>query len=236
VAGDLRFCQLEPGLDCLWVSSQTSGSLSQRIRIVKQIVALAAAMFFIIPALAETEDHAYLTFDSKDRLIVSGPFSVRIPKPKGARAAGPVHSNPRFMREQLRLSKAGYFVEDRFVVVEVETTNAGAGTISYDHLPTIELAGQDFHTRSACVGISQEELDAGDDPLLEFVQAQGFELRPAVYARQLLIATDDGGGEGVILYARRVNDCAEVTEAFEKEFDGQFDRFIQSIRDVNPKS
>jgi hypothetical protein len=133
------------------------------------------------------------------------------------------------------LSKAGFFVEDRFIVVEVETTDAGAGTLSYDHLPTIELAGQDFHTRSACVVISQQELDAGDDPLLEFVQAQGFDLQPAIFARQLLITTDDGSGEGVILYARRVDDCGDVTAEFEQEFDGQFDRFIQSIRDANPK-
>jgi hypothetical protein len=202
---------------------------------VQKIVTLAFAMLFAGPSFADAIDHEYLTFDSRDRLIVSGPFSVRIPKPKGSRMAGPVHSNPRFMREQLRLSKAGYFVDDRFVVVEVETTDAGAGTLSYDHLPTIELAGQDFHTRSACIEISQEELDVGDDPLLEFVEAQGFDLQPAVYARQLLITTEDGSGEGVILYARRVSDCGEVTPEFEQEFDGQFDRFIQSIRDVNPK-
>jgi hypothetical protein len=202
---------------------------------VNKIVTLAATMLFVFSASAETVDHAYLEFDSRDRLIVSGPFNVRIPKPKGARAAGPVHSNPRFLREQLRLSKAGYFVDDRFVVVEVETTDAGAGTLSYAHLPTIELAGQAFHTRTACVAISQAELDAGDDPLLEFVEAQGFDLQPAVYARQLLITTDDGSGEGIILYARRVNDCGDVTVEFEQEFDGQFERFIKSIRDANPK-
>jgi hypothetical protein len=202
---------------------------------VNKFVTLALAVLFAFSAMAASEDHAYLTFDSKDRLIVSGPFNVRIPKPKEARTAGPVHSNPRFMREQLRLSKAGYFVDDRFVVVEVETTDAGAGTLSYDHLPTIELAGQNFHTRTACVEISQAELDAGDDPLLEFVQAQNFELQPAVYVRQLLITTEDGSGEGVILYARRVNDCGDVTPEFEQEFDGQFERFIKSIRDANPK-
>jgi hypothetical protein len=202
---------------------------------VNKIVTLAAAMLFVSVAFADDADHAYLEFDSRDRLIVSGPFNVIIPKPDGARPAGPVHSNPRFMREQLRLSKAGYFVDDRFVVVEVETTDAGAGTLSYAHLPTIELAGQAFHTRTACVEISQAELDVGDDPLLEFVEAQGFDLRPAVYARQLLITTEDGSGEGVILYARRVNDCGDVTPKFEQEFDGQFDRFIKSIQDANPK-
>jgi hypothetical protein len=70
--------------------------------------------------------------------------------------------------------------------------------------------------------------------LLEFVQAQNFELQPAVYVRQLLITTEDGSGEGVILYARRVNDCGDVTPEFEQEFDGQFERFIKSIRDANP--
>jgi hypothetical protein len=208
--------------------------LSQSTYAVKIIVTLALAALFSGSVLADDQDHAYLTFDARDRLIVSGPFNVKIPKPKDARTAGPIHSNPRFMREQLRLSKAGYFVDDRFVVVELETTDAGAGTLSYDHLPTIELAGEQFHTRAACVEISQDELDAGDDPLLEFVEAQGFDLQPAVYARQLLITTDDGSGEGVILFARRVSDCGAVTPEFEEEFDGQFERFIASIRNANP--
>lgn len=202
---------------------------------MNKIVTLAAAMLVVSGVFADNADHAYLEFDATGRLIVSGPFNVIIPKPKGSRSAGPVHSNPRFMREQLRLSKAGYFVDDRFVVVEVETTDAGPGTLSYASLPTIELAGQEFHTRSACVEITEAELDAGDDPLLEFVQAQDFELQPAVYARQLLIATDDGSGEGIILYARRVNDCEAVTADFVAEFNGQFERFIQSIQDANPK-
>jgi hypothetical protein len=198
-------------------------------------VTLAIAMLIVSVAHAADIDHAYLEFDKRDRLVVSGPFSVIIPKPEGSRPAGPVHSNPRFMREQLRLSKAGYFVDDRFVVVEVETTDAGPGTLSYASLPTIELAGQEFHTRSACVEIDQAELDAGDDPLLEFVQAQGFVLQPAIYARQLMITTDDGGGEGIILYARRVGDCGEVSADFAAEFDAQFERFIASIREANPR-
>lgn len=201
---------------------------------MKKRVMLASAILLTSTVLAGDSGHEYLAFDDQDQLVVSGPFEVSIPTPEGARKAEPVHSQSRFMREQLRTSKAGFFVDDRFVVIEIETTDAPPGTLTYPRLPIIEMAGHEFHTRAGCLEFTQEDLDTDDDPLIEFIERQGFDLMPAVHARQLFVTTDDGTGEGIILFARRIEDCSALSQEFEEDFDNQFERFIASIQQANP--
>ena len=196
-------------------------------------VRIAAVGLGFLLSMSAGADHGYLAFNEDGSLVVSGPFSVAIPRPGEARPAGPVHSHLQFMAENLQNSKAGYFVEDRFVVVEVETTDAPAGTLDYSALQLIELAGQEFRTRAACLEISQEAADAEDDPLLKFITDQGFNVVPAVMGQQLFVTTEDGTAEGIILFGKRTLDCDEITEERQQEFTGQFERFIQSIRDAN---
>jgi hypothetical protein len=139
-----------------------------------------------------------------------------------------------FMGEDLKVSMAGYFADDQLVIVQVETTNAPAGTLSNENLPIIELAGREFRARTTCVDISQEELDADDDPLFEFVEQYAVQIVPAVQALQLFVTADDGTAEGVILYVRNVpGGCGALTPEFEAEFKGAFERFIESIRSAN---
>ena len=97
-----------------------------------------------------------------------------------------------------------------------------------------ELAGREFRARNVCIDISQEELDADEDSLFEFTERQNVQLVPAVKAVQLFVTTDDGTGEGVILYVRNVpNGCDSLTPEFEEEFHAAFERFIESIRSAN---
>ena len=196
-------------------------------------VRIFAALAGCLATLTAWSDHAFLNFDDNGSLVVSGPFSVTIPRPGDARTAGPVHTHLKFMGENLENSKAGYFVDDRFVVIEIETTDAPAGTLSYEGLQAIDLAGQEFRTRAACLEISQEAVDSADDPLLNFVADQGFNLVPAIFGQQLFVTAEDGTAEGVILYGKRVDDCDAISEERQQEFTGQFERFIQSIRDAN---
>ena len=57
---------------------------------------------------------------------------------------------------------------------------------------------------------------------------------PAVQTVQLFVTTDDGTGEGVILYVRNVpRGCEALTPEFESEFMGAFEGFIESIRSAN---
>jgi hypothetical protein len=52
-----------------------------------------------------------------------------------------------------------------------------------------------------------------------------------VHAVQLMVLTDDSKGQGTILFMRNVpRGCEAVTEEFEKEFHGAFERFVESIR------
>jgi hypothetical protein len=167
-------------------------------------------------------------------MVISGPFDAIIPKPEGARIGGPENSTPSFLDEDLKVSRAGYFADDQFVMVQVETTNAAPGTLTNKNLPVYELAGEEFRARTACLDISQEELDMDDDALFEFIESQNVQIVPAVQGVQLFVVTEDGTGEGIILYLRNVpGGCDSVSPEFKAEFDAAFERFIASIRDAN---
>ena len=167
-------------------------------------------------------------------MVLSGPFDVVIPKPGKARLGPVVNTSPSFLDEELKVSKAGYFGDDQFVMVKVETTNAGAGTLSNKNLPLYELAGQDFRARTACIDISQADLDSDDDALFEYIETQDVQIVPAVQAIQLFVTNDDGSAEGIILYMRHYADgCDAMTTDFEDKFKADFEGFIQSIRDAN---
>ena len=200
-----------------------------RIMIVTAAVVLAG---FIAPEAFA--DNGYISFDDNGNMVISGPFDAIIPKPEGARTGGPVNSTPSFLDEDLKVSRAGYFADDQFVMVQVETTNAAPGTLTNKNLPVIELAGEEFRARTACLDISQEELDMDDDPLFEFIEDQNVQIVPAVQGVQLFVVTEDGTGEGIILFLRNVpGGCDSVSPEFKAAFDGAFERFIGSIRDAN---
>jgi len=201
---------------------------------VKKMTTTAAAVLACIFSTVVFAEHAYIEFDGKGNMVVSGPFDAIIPKPKGAKTGGPEHSTPSFLDEDLKVSMAGYFGEDQFVMVQIETTNAPSGTLTNKNLPVYELAGRDFRARTACIDISQEELDMDDDPVFEFIEGQNVQIVPAVQAVQLFVTTDDGTGEGKILYMRNApGGCAAMSEEFKTEFNGAFERFIESIREAN---
>jgi len=201
------------------------------VKTMKMISFGALALFIASAALAE---HAYIDYDADGNMVLSGPFETIIPKPEGARMGGPEHSKLSFMGEDLKVSMAGYFADDQFVIVQVETTNAAAGTLSNENLEIYELAGREFRARTLCIDISQEELDADDNPLFEFTESQNVQIVPSVQAVQLFVTTDDGTGEGVILFVRNVADgCDTITPEFEAEFHSAFERFIESIRSAN---
>ncbi len=194
----------------------------------------AAAVSFLLVAATAFADHAYISYDADENMVISGPFNAVIPKPEGARVGDPEHSTRSFLAEELKISRAGYFADDQFVLVQVETTNAASGTLTNKNLPVYEIAGREFRARETCIDISQQELDADDDPLFEYVESQNVQIVPAVNAVQLVVVTDDGTGEGAIVYMRNVpGGCGALTPEFEAEFDGAFGRFIESIQSAN---
>jgi hypothetical protein len=169
-------------------------------------------------------------------MVISGPFDAVIPKPPHARTriGAPENSTESFLDEKLKTSKAGYFADDQFVMVQVETTNAATGTLTNKNLPVYKIGDRDFRARELCIDISQEELDADDDPLFEYVESYNVQIVPAVQAVQLIVTTDDGTGSGAIIYMRNVPDgCDAVTPEFKAEFDAAFGRFIESIQSAN---
>jgi len=198
---------------------------------MKMIISGALALLVASTAFA---GHAYIDYDADGNMVLSGPFDTIIPKPEGARMGGPEHSTLSFMGEDLKVSMAGYFADDQFVIVQVETTNAAAGTLSNENLDIYEVAGREFRARTLCIDISQEELDADDNPLFEFTESQNVQIVPGVQTVQLFVTTDDGTGEGVILFVRNIQGgCGAVTPEFEAEFHAAFERFIESIRSAN---
>ena len=167
-------------------------------------------------------------------MVISGPFDVTIPKPAGARLGGPEHTTPSFMSEELKVSRAGFFGDHQFVMVDVETTNASAGTLTNKNLPVYELAGQEFRARTACLDISQAELDMDDDPIFEFIESQSVQIVPAVNVLQLFVSNDDGTAEAKILFMRNLpGSCDAMTADFEAEFKAAFERFVEAVQKAN---
>lgn len=198
---------------------------------MKKIAMTAIALLSSMSAAAE---HQYIDFSRAGHMVIAGPFNVVIPIPENARVGEPEHTTEKFLTETLKVSKAGYFADDQFVMVQVETTNAPAGTLTNENLPTYAIGDRIFRARTLCMDISQEDLEANDAPLLEYVEAYNVQIVPAVRAVQLSVTTDDGTGEGSIVYMRNVpGGCDAMTPEFESEFDAAFARFIESIQDRN---
>lgn len=198
---------------------------------INTLAATALSLFLASTAYA---GHSYIQYDDDGNMVLSGPFSLVIPKPPKARLGPIKHSSPSFMDEKLKVSKAGYFGDDQFVMVEVETTNAGQGTMSNKHLPVYELAGREYRARTACLDISQDELDNDEDPLFEYIETQNVQIVPAVQAIQLFATNDEGTAQGTILFLRNYPaGCDAMTEEFEAEFMAAFEGFIESIRNAN---
>ena len=178
--------------------------------------------------------HSFIEFDDAGDMIISGPFDAKLPRPDDAGMAGPEHSTPSFLDEDLKVSKAGYHAADQFVVVQVEQTNAGTGKLTNMNLPTIELAGEEFRAREGCIDISQEELDAADDSLFEFTEQMNVQIVPAVQAMQLFFVNDEGTAEGIILFMRNVpGGCGSMTDAFKADFKSDFESWVEAIRAAN---
>ncbi|MDH4054461.1 MAG: hypothetical protein OEW73_02630 [Gammaproteobacteria bacterium] len=198
---------------------------------MKKIAITAIALLSSMSAAAE---HQYIDFSRAGHMVIAGPFNVVIPIPENARVGEPEHTTEKFLTETLKVSKAGYFADDQFVMVQVETTNAPAGTLTNENLPTYAIGDRIFRARTLCMDISQEDLEANDAPLLEYVEAYNVQIVPAVRAVELSVTTDDGTGEGSIVYMRNVpGGCDAMTPEFESEFDAAFARFIESIQDRN---
>ena len=192
------------------------------------------AYFLCLAASVSYAQVSYIAFDDAGNMMLSGPFELTIPRPEQARPGEPKDSSPSLLDEQLRVSKAGYFGADQFVMVQVETTNAGPGTMSNEHLPVMTLAGENFRARKACIDISQEELNADDDPLFEYIEDYNVQIVPAVMTMQLVAVDASGSALGTILFMRNVaGGCDSMTPEFETKFTADFERFIQSIRAAN---
>ena len=203
-----------------------------RIETVKATALGFLLLFMSSPGIA---GHSFIEFDDDENMVLSGPFNVTIPRPEAAVGAlGPEHYSPSFLDENLKISRAAYHAADQFVVVQIEQTNAGAGSLTNVNLPIMELAGEEFRAREGCLDISQEELDADDDPLFEFVEKMNVQIVPAVQAMQLFVVNDDGTAEGIILFLRNVpGGCDSMTEKFQAKFKSDFESFIESIRAAN---
>jgi hypothetical protein len=201
---------------------------------VKRTISKVAAIVFLFSVTAAHAAHEYIDFDSKGNMVIAGPFNAIIPIPEGARIGKAKHTTESFLAEDHKVSKAGYFADDRFVMVQVETTNAAPGTLTNENLPIYKIGDRDFRARTQCIDISQEELDADDNAMLEYVEEYNVQIVPAVQAVQLFVTTEDGTGEGTVLFMRNVPEgCNGMTPEFETEFNDAFGRFIQSIQDRN---
>jgi hypothetical protein len=200
---------------------------------MKTTISIAIFILSVCTSGAYAENE-YIKFDENENMVISGPFDAIIPKPEGGRIGGPDNSKSSFMDEELEISKAGYFADTQMVMVQIETTNAATGTLTNENLPIYEIAGQEFRARTVCVDISQEDLDSDEDPFFEFIEDQNVQIVPAVQAIQLSVVTDDGTGEGSILYLRNAPDgCDSVSPEFMAQFEGAFATFIKTIQVAN---
>jgi len=201
---------------------------------VRKTTKSIAAVSLLFSMSAVLAGHEYVDVAPDGDMVIAGPFNAVIPVPEGARVGKPEHTTENFLAETLNVSKAGYFGDDQFVMIQVETTNAPAGTLTNKNLPAYMIGDREFRARTLCIDISQEELDADDAPLFEYIEAYNVQIVPAVNAVQLSVTSEDGTAEGNIIYMRNVpGGCDSMTPEFEEEFDAAFGRFVTSIQDRN---
>jgi len=201
---------------------------------VKRTISTVAAFLLLFSVPAVYAGHEYIDFDSDGNMIIAGPFNAIIPIPGEARVGKAEHTTDSFLAEDLKVSRAGYFADDQLVVVQIETTNAPAGTMSNKNLPSYKIGDRNYRARTQCIDISQEELNSDDNSLFEYVEDYNVQIVPAVRAVQLFVTNDDGTAIGTILYMRNVpGGCNSMTPEFASEFKDAFDRFIESIQSRN---
>ena len=197
-------------------------------------ITMTAAAIALVCSISSAAEHQYIDISKAGHMIIAGPFNAVIPVPRDARVGEPQNLTEHFLSETLKVSRAGYFADDQFVMVQIETTNAPAGTLTNQNLPVYKIGNRDFRARTLCIDISQEALDANDAPLLEYIEAYNVQIVPAVKAVQLSVTTDDGTGEGNIIYMRNVpGGCESMTPEFEAKFEDAFAKFIESIQSRN---
>lgn len=195
---------------------------------------MSIAAVTLLISMSAVAGEEYIEFEKAGHMVIAGPFNAVIPVPEGARVGEPEHMTENFLAETLQVSRAGYFGDDQFVMVQVETTNAPAGTLTNENLPAYMIGEEEFRARTLCIDISQEELDADDAPLFEYIEAYNVQIVPAVNAVQLSVTNDDGTAEGNIVFMRNVpGGCDSMTPEFEAKFDEDFGRFIESIQSRN---
>jgi len=201
----------------------------------KVLISLLALLPFLSPGLSVAGSDGYLAFDGAGNLTASGPFRFVVSRPEGFEAVGPANSREVFLDENLQTSRAGFLAGESFILLEIETTDSQVANISYSNLPTIALAGIDFHTRVSCVEFDESESALNTNEVLAFLRSKGYPISPAQYMRQLLKTTDDGKAEGTILFMRHVSSCGDdvVTEDFKKTFDAEFETFLKGGRRLN---
>lgn len=191
----------------------------------------AVALLFSVSASA---GHQYIEMAADGDMVIAGPFNAVIPVPEGARVGEAEHVTENFLAETLNVSRAGFFGDDQFVMIQIETTNAPAGTLTNENLPVHMIGDREFRARTLCIDISQEDLDADDAPLFEYIEAYNVQIVPAVRAVQLSVTSEDGTAEGNIIYMRNVpGGCSAMTPEFEEKFDADFGGFVKSIQDRN---
>jgi len=200
----------------------------------KLLVLLLAILPAMAPGVSVGGSDGYLAFDDEGNLTASGPFRFVVSRPDGFEAVGPADSREIFLGENLRTSRAGFLASERFILLEIETTDSQVGQISYSSLPTVSLAGIDFHTRVSCVEFDESESALNTHEVLAFLRSKGYPIAPGQYMRQLLKATDDGKAEGTILFMHHVSSCGDdvVTEEFKKMFDADFEAFLKGGRQI----
>ena len=195
---------------------------------------MTVAAIALLSSISAANEHQYIGFYKAGHMIIAGPFNAVIPIPGGARVGEAEHTTEKFLTETIKVSRGGYFADDQFVMVQVETTNAPAGTLTNENLPTYKIGEREFRARTLCIDISQEDLDADDSPMLEYIEAYDVQLLPAVKAVQLSVTTEDGTGEGNIIYMRNApGGCDAMSPEFEAGFEAAFGKFVESIQDRN---
>jgi hypothetical protein len=95
-------------------------------------------------------------------------------------------------------------------------------------IPGDARVGEPEHTTEKFLSETLKVSKAG------YFEAYDVQIVPAVRAVQLSVTTDDGTGEGSIIYMRYVpGGCVAITLEFEAEFDAAFGSFIESVQDRN---
>ena len=191
-----------------------------------RVLMLLGALFAAAPTAFAQPKFDYLTVKGNTvESVHQLRYVARIDK--SFKLLGEHHHQPTYGAKMFNVSVAAYARGDELVMIHAEAHTDNSGGLDYSNLKRDPLGGIDFTSREQCAVLAEIPDAYNSIPDLRFLRDKGFTPAPAVFLKQYLIASPDGGAEYVLSYGRRVASCG--ADAITPGFKAEIERAVRAV-------